>query len=53
MDEAGMIDVGAREADPARTRRSTSLRVVILPKLTIRHLAKHKARQDAERLVPG
>lgn len=34
-------------------KTSTSLRVVVVPKLAARHLAKHKARQDAERLRLG
>lgn len=34
-------------------KTSTSLRVVVLPKLAVRHLVRHKARQDAERLALG
>jgi integrase len=34
-------------------KTSTSLRIVVVPRLAVRHLAKHKARQDAERLALG
>jgi integrase len=34
-------------------KTSASLRVVVVPKLAVRHLVKHKARQDAERLALG
>jgi integrase len=34
-------------------KTSTSLRVVVLPKLAARHLVRHKAGQDAERLALG
>jgi hypothetical protein len=29
------------------------VRVVVVPKLAVRHLAQHRARQDAERLARG
>jgi integrase len=29
------------------------VRVVVVPKLAVRHLARHRARQDAERLACG
>jgi integrase len=34
-------------------KTSTSVRVVVVPKLAVRHLAQHRARQDAERLARG
>lgn len=34
-------------------KTSTSVRVVVVPKLAVRHLARHRARQDAERLARG
>jgi Phage integrase family len=34
-------------------KTSTSLRAVVMPKLAVRHLARHRARQDAERLARG
>jgi integrase len=34
-------------------KTSTSLRVVVIPKLAVRSLTKHRARQDAERLSLG
>jgi integrase len=34
-------------------KTSTSVRVVVVPKLAVRHLAQHRARQDTERLARG
>jgi len=34
-------------------KTSTSVRVVVVPKLAVRHLVQHKVRQDAERLKHG
>ena len=49
---AGRRSVGGklRFVEP---KTSTSVRVVVVPKLAVRHLAQHRARQDAERLARG